>query len=121
MSISESRIQIARIIDQLYVGAIKLFDLASMNRIELWLVKHARRKLYEKVQTLFQMGKRQEFLELLQWMELAIPKLKQLANQPDVLITASGKLLDEKFAREFWLNRIIPREVAEFIEERIDG
>jgi aromatic ring-cleaving dioxygenase len=108
-------------IDELYVKGIKLFDLASMNRIELWLVKHARRKLYEKVQTLFQMGKRQEFLELLQWMELAVPKLRLLANQPDVLITASGKQLNEEYTREFWLNRPIPKEVAEFIEERIEG
>jgi hypothetical protein len=116
MAVSESRIQIARLVDDLYVKAIKLFDLASMNKLELWLVKHARKKLYEKVQTLFQMGKKQEFLELLEWMEVAIPKLRQLANQPDVLITASGKPLNEEFARKFWLGRPIPEEVREFIE-----
>jgi len=121
MSISESRIHIARTIDEVYVKAIRLFDLASMNRIELWLVKHARSKLYEKVQTLFQMGKRQEFLELLQYIEASIPKLRQLANNPDVLITASGKPLNEGYARKFWLNRPVPKEVSEFIEKRIEG
>ena len=115
MSVSNSRIQIARMVDELYVRAIKLFDLASMNRVELWLIKYARRKLYEKVQTLFQMGKRQEFLELLEWTDAAIPKLRQLANQPDVLITASGKQLNEEFARKFWLERPVPKEVSEFI------
>jgi len=121
MAVSESRIQIARTIDQLYVKAIRLFDLASMNKIELWLVKHARKKLYEKVQTLFQMGKRQEFLELLQWMEEAIPELRHLANQPDILITASGKQLNEEYARKFWLNRPVPKEVLKFIDERVEG
>jgi aromatic ring-cleaving dioxygenase len=116
MALSNSRIQIARIIDELYVRALKLFDLASMNRVELWIAKYARRKLYEKVQTLFQMGKRQEFFELLEWLETTIPKLKQLANQPDVLITASGKLLNEEYARRFWLDRPVPKEVREFIE-----
>jgi len=121
MSISESRIQIAHIVDELYVRGVRLFDLASMNKVELWLVKHARKKLYEKVQTLFQMGKRQEFLELLDWMEVAIPKLRQLANNSDILITASGKSLNEEFARKFWLERPVPEEVVEFIEEKVEG
>jgi hypothetical protein len=92
-----------------------------MSKIELWLVKHARKKLYEKVQTLFQMGKRQEFLELLDWMDAAVPKLRQLANQSDVLVTASGKPLNEEFARKFWLERPVPKEVAEFIEQKVEG
>lgn len=117
MSVSESRIKIARIVDELYVKAIGLFDLASMNRIEFWLVKFARKKLYEKVQTLFQMGKRQEFLDLLVWLETEIPKLRQLANQPDVLVTASGKALNEELARKLWLNRPLPKEIEEFMEE----
>jgi len=108
-------------IDELYIRAIKLFDLASMNKLELWLVKHARKKLYEKVQTLFQMGKKKEFLELLDYMEASIPKLRQLTNQPDILITASGKMLNEEFARKFWLDRPIPKDVQEFINSRVDG
>jgi len=121
MSISPSRIQIARTIDQLYIKAIKLFDLASMNKIELWIVKHARKKLYEKVQTIFQMGKRQELIELLDWLEAEIPKLRQLANQPDALLTASGHTLDENYARKFWLERPVPQDVADFINQRIEG
>ena len=108
-------------IDELYIKGIKLFDLASMNRIELWLVKHARKKLYEKVQTLFQMGKRKEFLELLDYMEVSIPTLRKLAAEPDVLITASSKLLNENFARKFWINRTVPKEVNEFIESRVES
>ena len=121
MSISPSRIQIARAIDELYVKAIALFDLASMNRIELWLVKHARKKLYEKTQTLFQMGKRKEFLELLDWLETAVPKLRQLASNPDILITANGKHVDEDYARKFWINRPVPDEVEQFMKQRADG
>lgn len=115
MSLSESRIRIARVIDQLYVRGIKLFDLGSLNRFELWIAKFARKKLYEKVQTLFQMGKRQEFLELLSWLEREIPELKRLANNPDVLMTVSGKLLNEESTRRFWLNRPIPKDVQEFV------
>jgi hypothetical protein len=54
-------------------------------------------------------------------MEVAIPKLRQLASQPDVLITASGKPLNEEYARKFWLNRSVPKEVAEFIEGKVEG
>jgi CRISPR/Cas system-associated protein endoribonuclease Cas2 len=121
MAISEARIQIARLIDELYMKGICLFDLPTMSRIEVWLVKHARKKLYEKVQTLFQMGKRKELLELLDWMEATIPKIRQLANDPDVLLTASGKPFNESVARKFWLDRPIPDEVRKFIESKVDG
>jgi hypothetical protein len=62
------------------------------------------------------MGKRQEFLELLSWLEREIPELKRLANNPDVLVTVSGKPLNEESTRRFWLVRPVPKDVKEFIE-----
>ena len=115
--LSRSRVRIAQIVDNLYMKAIKLFDLASISRIDLWLIKYARIKLFQKLQTLFQMGKKRELLELLDYAEKMIPVLRELANSPDVYVTASGKTLDADVAEKVWHERPIPKKIREFIEQ----
>jgi len=115
--ISESRVRIAQIMDELFMHGIKLFDLSSISRLDLWAMKYARLKLFQKMQTLFQMGKKKELLEMIDYIESAIPALREFANAPDIFITASGATLDEKEAERRWHEKPIPKNIEDFIKQ----
>ena len=112
---SASRLKIAHIVDELYMHGIRLFDLTSISRIDRWLMGYARVKMFQKMQTLFQMGKRGELLELIDYAEKVIPELRELANQPDVFVTVSGGQLDPLEVKKAW-NRPVPKWVKKFME-----
>ena len=112
---STSRVKIALTADELYMHAIRLFDLTSISRIDQWLMQYARHKMFQKMQTLFQMGKKKELLELLDYAEKAIPELRRLANNPDVFVTISGKMLNPEQAEKAW-NKPLPGWVRKFME-----
>jgi len=112
---SPSRLQIALIVDAIFVKTLKLFDLSSISPVNKWLLHYAREHLFQKMQTLFQMGKKQELLELLDFAEEAIPVLKQLANNPDVFITVTGRTLKPEELEPF-RRKPIPKWVKRFIE-----
>jgi len=113
---SESRLKIAQIIDEVFVKAIKLFDLSSIKKLDQWLIGYARRKLFEKMQTLWIMGKKKDFIELLDCLEEQIPKLRELAESPDLWTSADGKALNPAdFDR--WRHVKVPKKVMDLISE----
>ena len=112
---SKSRLLIAEVVDELYMHGIRLFDLTSVSRVDRWLMGYARVKMFQKLQTLFQMGKKKELLELLDYAEKAVPDLRRLANNPDVFVTVSGKHLDPASAEKAW-NKPLPGWVRKFME-----
>lgn len=114
---SLSRIRIAQIVDEIFMRVLLLFDLSSFSFFEKWIIGYARLKIFQKMQTLFQMGKKKQLLMLLDYVEKVIPELKSLANDPYVFITITGKLLDEKELEEAW-NKPIPDEVKNFINNK---
>lgn len=114
---SLSRIHIAQIVDDIFMRVLLLFDLSSLSFFEKWIIGYARLKIFQKMQTLFQMGKKKQLLELLDYVEKVIPELKKLANDPYVFITITGKLLNEKELEEIW-NKPIPDEVKNFINNK---
>ena len=111
---SSSRLQIAVTIDGLFLKAVQLFDLASISRLDRWLIGYARNKLFEKCQTLFQMGKQKQLLALLDYAEKAIPRLRELAKNPDVWVTVSGKMLDSAEAEKQW-DKPVPKWVRKLL------
>ncbi len=115
--ISISRVKIASIMDGIFMRAVKLFDAATIKRHELMLLKYARYKMFNKAQTLFQMGKKKELLELVDYMEKMLPELRELVNAPDVFLTVSGRILDEEKASKLWHERPVPKRVQEFFDK----
>lgn len=112
---SLSRLKLAKIFDETFMHVLRLFDQASISRFHRWLLGYARVAMFQKMQTLFQMGKRDELLELLDYAEKVIPELRELANQPDVFVTVSGKQLDPEEVKKAW-NRPVPKWVKKFME-----
>lgn len=112
---SLSRLKLAKIFDETFMHVLRLFDLASISRVHRWLLSYARNAMFQKMQTLFQMGKRDELLELLDYAENMIPEIRELASQPDVFVTVSGKQLDPQEVKKAW-NRPVPKWVREFME-----
>jgi len=114
--VSKSRTEIARIVDAIFLEAVRLFDLSSIKQLDQWLVGYARRKLFEKMQTLWIMGKKQEFLELLNCLEEQIPKLRELAESPDLWISAEGKALNPADF-EGWRRVKVPKKIMDLISQ----
>jgi len=112
---SPSRLEIAWLVDQIFIRVLKLFDLTSISRVDRWLLRYAREKLFQKAQTLFQMGKREEFMELLEFASQALPRLRELASRPDVFVTVTGEYLDPEEVRKRF-NKPMPPWVKHFIE-----
>jgi len=113
--ISTARVRIAYIVDNIYMKTLALFDQSSISRVHRWLLQYARIHLFQKMQTLFQMGKKKQFLELLDYVEEQIPVLRELANDPMVFLTVSGKILDEEETEKEW-NREAPDWLKRFVE-----
>jgi len=114
---SPSRLEIAKIVDGLFLRTLRLFDLSSMTYDELFLAKYARKKLFEKMQTLFQMGKHDELKQLIRFMKQMLPRLEYLIEQPDVFVTADGRLLNPHEQKRKFSKRI-PKRVKEFMKQK---
>jgi len=113
---SKSRLEIAHIVDTIFLKAVRLFDLSSIKKLDRWLIGYARRKLFEKMQTLWIMGKRKEFMELLELLEEQIPRLRELAGSPDLWTSADGKALNPADF-EGWKRVKVPKKVMDLISE----
>jgi len=113
---SKSRLEIAHIVDTIFLKAVRLFDLSSIKKLDRWLIGYARRKLFEKMQTLWIMGKRKEFMELLELLEEQIPRLRELAESPDLWTSADGKALNPADF-EGWRRVKVPKKVMDLISE----
>jgi len=100
--LSLSRVQLAYHVDKIFMGVIRLFDPSSITRMDQFLMKYARLKIFQKMQTLFQMGRKDELIELLTYVRDNIDEMINLANDPNCYIAISGKLIDEKQAKETW-------------------
>ena len=115
---SSSRLQIALTVDELFLKAIQLFDLASISHLDRWLIGYARNKLFQKCQTLFQMGKQKQLLALLDYAEKAIPQLRELAKNPDVWVTVSGKMINPVEAEKQW-DKPVPKWVRKLLRKTV--
>jgi hypothetical protein len=113
--LSLSRVQLAYHIDRIFVGAIKLFDPSTITRMDQFLMKYARLKIFQKMQTLFQMGRKDELVELLTYVRNNIDEMISLANDPNCFMTISGKLIDENQAKEAW-NKPLPKWLVPWME-----
>lgn len=113
---SKSRLEIAQIVDTILVKTIGLFDLSSIKKLDQWLIRYAREKIFQKMQTLWIMGKQKEFLELLDYVEKEIPRLRELANNSDIWISTNGKILNPKNF-EVWREKKPPKKVKDLIEQ----
>jgi len=113
---SPSRLEIAHLVNRIMLHTLRLFDLTSLTTDEIFLIKYAQKKLFEKMQTMFQMGKHEEFHRLLDYCERVIPRLRELANRPDVFVTVDGSMLNpDEQKRTF--NKPLPKRVRQFIEK----
>jgi len=111
---SPSRIKLARIADHLFVDVIRLFDLTSVSLVDRFLMGYCREKLYEKMQTLFQMGKKAQLEHILDDIEKWLPEVRKLINEPDVWLSISGEKFPERDVRKLEWN-IMPDWVKVFI------
>jgi hypothetical protein len=115
--VSLSRIRIAQIVDEIFMRTLMLFDLNSISFFDRWILGYARIKIFQKMQTLFQMGKKKQLLELLNFIEKVLPELKSLAQSKDVFVTLKGDFLNEEEVEKEW-NKEIPDEIKKFINEQ---
>ena len=112
---SLSRIQLAQHLDNTYMKAIMLFDVSSISRTDQWLIKYARLKLFQKVQTLFQMGKKDDLVNLLTYLKDNISEMIDLANDPNCFVSISGKVLSEQEVKERW-EKLLPEWLQKFMK-----
>jgi len=114
---SPSRIKLARIVDHLFVDVIRLFDLTSISLVDRFLMGYCREKLYEKMQTLFQMGKKKQLEHIIAEVEKWLPEIKHLINEPDIWLDIEGKRIPERDVRQKeW--KLMPDWVKVFITFR---
>jgi len=114
--VSQSRLEMAQIVDTIFVKAISLFDLSSIKKLDRWLIRYAREKIFQKMQTLWIMGKKDEFSELLDYVEEHLPRLRELANNADIWISSNGKFLNPKDF-ESWKEKKVPKQIIELISK----
>jgi len=111
---SPSRIKLARIADHLFVDIIRLFDLTSVSPVDRFLMGYAREKLYEKMQTLFQMGKKKQLEHIIEEVEKWLPEIKRLINEPDIWLDIEGKPIPERdVTQKEW--ELMPEPIKLFI------
>jgi len=111
---SPSRIKLARIVDHLFVDIIRLFDLTSVSLVDRFLMGYCREKLYEKMQTLFQMGKKKQLEHIIEEVERWLPEIKRLINEPDVWLDIRGGKIPERDIRDLeW--ELMPEPIKLFI------
>jgi len=112
---SRSRERIAEIADQIFMKVVRLFDLSSIDRFDRWFMHYVRIKIVEKMQTLFSMGKINEFMELLDFVEEKLPEVRELAKRQDVWINVRGRQMSKGGFNPEWIKGI-PRWVIRFMK-----